>query len=212
MVILLAGMALLVPSPLPAQDRFFAGATAGVSMTSLSGDVPPDGGYTSKIGFSGGVIGEYALTTDIRISLQPSFERRGTGVAFDTGEDELRDSLDVTLDYLSIPLLARFLSPGGSWFVNGGFDLGFLLAASVEDIHTGRTMDAKEFISSVDLMMVVGVGAAFPVDPAVLLLELRYAQSVLNAGDNTRLEAATGVPPRFRSSGFQLVAAVLLPL
>jgi len=210
--LLAAATVLLFTWQLPAQDRFLVGATAGLSSTSFSGDVPDDGSYTSLMGFSAGVVGEYSLTPDIRLSVQPSYARRGTGVAFDVGEHDPRDSLELSLDYCSIPVMARFLTPGGSWFVNGGLDLGFLLAASARDVNAGRTADVKDFINSVDLMMLIGAGVAFPLDPAVLSFELRYSQSLINAGSDEQLQAAAGIPPRFRSSGFQLLAAVLFPL
>jgi hypothetical protein len=178
----------------------------------MSGDLPQDGSYTSKAGFNAGFIGEYVLTDDFHLSLQPSFVRRGTGVAFDVGDLDPKDSLSITLDYLSLPLLARFLTTGGTWFVNGGVDLGFLLNASRHDITTGATVDVQSLLNDVDLMMLLGVGGVFPIDPAILSFELRYAQSLLNAGANDQLAAFVGVPPRFRSSGFSLLAAVLFPL
>jgi hypothetical protein len=202
----------LLGSPLAAQGKFFLGATGGVNSMKLSGDTPDDGSYTSKIGFSGGLIGEYSLTGDINLSIQPSYVRRGTGVAVDVGEKDPRDSLALSLDYLSIPLLARFLSPGRAWFANGGFDLGLLLDASLKDITTGAEKNVKSAINSVDLMMLVGAGTIFHADPVLITLELRYSQSLGNAGANDALSAVYGIPVRFRSSGFQLLVAVMLPL
>jgi hypothetical protein len=212
-VLLLAVVASL-PSAmhLSAQERFFIGATAGLSSTSLSGDIPESGSYTSRLGFSGGLIAEYALTDDIRLSVQPSFARRGTRVVFDVGTDEPRDSLNLTLDYGSIPVMARFLTPGGSWFVNGGLDLGFLLGASLEDRTTGGEADVETLINDTDLMMLFGVGGTIPLDPALFTIEVRYGQSLMNAGANDELAATLGFSPRFRSSGFQLLVAVLYPL
>jgi hypothetical protein len=178
----------------------------------MSGDAPDEASYTSKIGFATGVIAEYALKQDIRFSIQPSYARRGTGVGFDTGEEELRDSLALTLDYLSIPVVARFLSPGGSWFFNGGVDVGFLLDASLKDRTTGSTNTVESSINGVDVMMILGAGAIIPVDPALITLELRYLQSVTNAAANDELNAAAGIPLRFRSSGIQFLASVLFPL
>jgi hypothetical protein len=155
---------------------------------------------------------EYSLTSDIRLSLQPSYARRGTGVGYDIGEEELRDSLSLSLDYISIPVMARFLSSGGSWFVNGGFDFGFLLDASLEDVNTGSSADVKEAVNPFDVMMIIGAGTSIDLNPASLTLELRYGQSLANVGANDQLTAAAGIPVRFRSSGFQLLAAILFPL
>ncbi len=203
---------LLCASHSHAQSQFYLGATGSFSRTSLSGDAPEDASYTSKIGFGFGAVAEYSLTSDIRLSVQPSYARRGTGVGYDIGEEDLRDSLSLTLDYVSIPVMARFLSSGGSWFVNGGLDFGFLLEASLEDVNTGSSADVKQSINTFDVMMIIGVGTSIALDPAFLTFELRYGQSLSNAGANDQLTAAAGIPLRFRSSGFQLLAAILFPL
>jgi hypothetical protein len=195
-----------------AQGNFFLGATGGLSRTSLSGDAPENASYTSLIGFSAGLIGEFSLTDDIRLSIQPSYARRGTGVGFDVGEEKLRDSLKLSLDYLSVPVMARFVSQQGFWFVNGGLDFGFLLNASLSDVNAGGKVDVKKSINDLDLMMVFGVGRLVEISPAFLTIELRYGQSLFNAGSSNQLATAVGVPVRFRLSGFQLLAGVLFPL
>ncbi len=158
---------LLCASHSHAQSQFFLGATGSLSRTSLSGDAPEDASYTSRIGFGFGAVAEYSLTSDIRLSVQPSYARRGTGVGYDIGEEDLRDSLSLTLDYVSIPVMARFLSSGGSWFVNGGLDFGFLLEASLEDVNTGSSADVKQSINTFDVMMIIGVGTSIALDPAL---------------------------------------------
>ena len=198
--------------PAQAQGKFFIGATGGLSRMSLSGDTPDDASYTAKTGFSAGLIGEYALTADIHLSLQPSYTSRGTGIAYDVGEADPRDSLSLRLDYLSVPVMARFLSAGGFWFVNGGFDLSFLLDASLEDVNAGGTKDVTSALNSVDLMMLVGVGGIVNADPVRITLELRFSQGLINAGSGEQLSEAYGIPTRFRYSGFQLLVGVILPL
>ncbi len=210
--LVIACIALLAAQTLCAQSRFFLGATAGASSTSFSGDIPENGSYTSKTGFSIGLVGEYALWQDIRLSVQPSYSRRGTGVADDIGEVDPRDSLRLTLDYISIPVMARFLTPSGSWSVNGGLELSVLLSASLKDINAGNEQTVDNLINSIDVAMVVGVAKTFPIDPMVLSVEIRYSQSILNAGGNNELASSLGISPRFRSSGFQILVAVLFPL
>jgi hypothetical protein len=212
LLVLTAAVAFLASPSLLAQERFFLGATAGASSTKLSGDVPEDGSYTSKVGFSAGLIAEYAFWDDIHLSVQPSYVSRGTGLAFDVGEVDLRDSLELSFDYVSIPMMARFLAPGRVWFVNGGLDLGFLLSASLKNVQTESTADVKDLLNSVDLMMIIGVGGNIRFNPAIMTLELRYGQSLLNAGSNDQLAAKAGISPRFRSTGFQFLLGVMFPL
>jgi Outer membrane protein beta-barrel domain len=208
----LAVFLLFVSSGALGQGRFFIGATGGPSRMSLSGDAPDGATYTSITGFSAGLIGEYALTDDIRLSVQPSYVWRGTGVAFDVGQHDPRDSLELSLGYISIPVMARFLSPQRSWFVNGGLEAGFLHNASLSDVNAGGSVDVKNYVNGMDLMMILGVGGMVKVAPAFLTIELRYTQSLLNAGSSDQLAVAVGVPVRFRSSGFQLLVGVLFPM
>ncbi|MCK7517466.1 MAG: hypothetical protein MZV64_06960 [Ignavibacteriales bacterium] len=62
--------------------------------SSLSGDAPEDASYSGKTGFSGGLDpADFTLTEDIVLSIQPRYLQKGTSVAYDVGEYELRDSL-----------------------------------------------------------------------------------------------------------------------
>ena len=85
-ILAIAALTLLFSPTLGAQGRFSAGVIAGASNTHLSGDIPENGSYTSKTGFSIGLVAEYELWKDTRLSIQPSFVRRGTGLAYDVGE------------------------------------------------------------------------------------------------------------------------------
>jgi hypothetical protein len=210
--LLLAALLLALSSAAFAQGRFFVGATVGLTRMHLSGDAPDNASYTSLTGFSAGVIGEYAITDDIRLSIQPSYVRRGTGIAFDVGTGDPRDSLELSLGYFSIPVMARFIAPRGFWFVNGGLDCGLLMNASLSNLNAAGTVDVKNFVNGLDLMMIIGAGILVEVAPASLSFELRYNQSLLNAGSSDQLAAKAGVPVRFRSSGIQFLAGVLFPL
>jgi hypothetical protein len=210
--VLLAALLLSLSSITLAQGRFFIGATGGLTKMHLSGDAPDNASYTSLTGFSAGLIGEYAVTDDIRLSIQPSYIRRGTGIAFDVGTEDPRDSLELSLGYFSIPVMARFISPRGFWFVNGGLDCGVLLNASLSNIISGGAVDVKNFVNGLDLMMIIGAGVLIDIAPACVSVELRYNQSLLNAGSSDQLATKAGVPVRFRSAGLQLLAGVLFPL
>lgn len=70
-------------------------------------------------------------------------------------------------------------------------------------------MDVKDALTDFDLAVIFGVGRMFPVGRPRITAEIRYSQSLFNlAGDATGQD----LPVRFRASGFQLLAGVLLPL
>ncbi len=71
-LLLIAMLALLAAAPVPAQSRFFVGATGGISRTSTSGDLPQDGSSTSKVGYSAEFIGEVAPGLDVSYVLVPA--------------------------------------------------------------------------------------------------------------------------------------------
>jgi hypothetical protein len=207
-----SGTLWLVVIPCVACGQLLIGISGGAGKTSFSGDAPDKVQYTSRTGFRAAVVAEIPLGDDIRLSVQPCFARQGTGIAFDVGLPENHDSLDLALDYLRIPVMARFVAPKGVWFVNGGVDLGFLLDASLDDVNAGGTIDVTNTIGNMDLAMIFGVGFQVSARPVIFTLELRYSQSVLNAGSNSAAESVYGIPVRFRSSGFELLAGALIPL
>jgi len=56
-----------------------------------------------------------------------------------------------------------------------------------------------------------GAGGLIPIGRPVLTLEARYSQSLTNLNEGVIL-SSTNLPARFRSSGFQFLAGMLLPL
>jgi hypothetical protein len=177
---------------------------------SLSGDAPDKAEYTSQIGFTFGAVVDIPLTEDINLSVQPSYTRRGAGLAFDVGEDDPIDSLSLDFNYVALPVTVRFLSAGKTWFASGGLEPAILVDASLKDLDGSTSSDVSDYVNDYDIAMLVGAGAVIPIEPVTLTLELRYSQSILNAGSNAGQVA--GVPVRFRSSGFTFTAGVLFGL
>ena len=211
LLVVTAAVVFLVSPRLWAQERFFLGATAGATSTKLSGDmrqrlVHLKDRFQCRADRGVRPLGRYSPQCAAFI------RDPGYGSCVRCGEVDPRDSLELTLDYVSIPVFARFLAPGRTWFVNGGLDLGFLLKGSLKNVPADRTVDVKDLLNNVDLMMIIGVGGTIHLDPALLTIELRYGQSLINAGSNDQLAAKIGIPPRFRSTGFQLLAGVMYPL
>jgi len=131
---------------------------------SLSGDTPDDASYTAKTGFSAGLIGEYALTADIHLSLQPSYISRGTGIAYDVGEADPRDSLSLRLDYLSV-LSWRDFSPPEDFGLSTEDSIYRSFSMHPSGCQRGWHEGCHDALNSVDLMMLVGVGGIVNATP-----------------------------------------------
>ena len=193
-------------------SQFYIGATGGLMSSSLSGDAPEDASYSGKTGFSGGLIADFTLTEDIVLSIQPRFLQKGTSVAYDVGEYELRDSLTATFDYVSLPVMVKITSLNKRIYFSSGLDFGYLMNSTVENIVDGSTKDVSDLFKTFDLSATFGFGVNFPIGSPIISLEIRYMQSLLNLSDISSSESETTFPFRFRTSGFQFLTSILFPI
>lgn len=204
------GLALLVclASSAGAQVRF--GATAGLNMTSLSGDAPANAQYNRATGFGAGLLVDFMLTEDVALSVQPMYVQRGTNIAYKVGEEEPRDSLEVRNDYIDCLVLAKVFTDSERFYVSGGFGFGFLTGANLNNVNGGDS-DVKSLFTDYDMSVVLGLGYVIPARNTLLTVELRYQQSLLSVADPDELATESGLTPRMRFSGFQVFASVMFP-
>jgi hypothetical protein len=183
-----------------------------LNSTSLSGDAPAKTKYTSRSGVMAGAVVDLRVADDAWVSLQPTFQERGTNSQVQVASDsEPEPGLEVDLTYVAVPLALRVTSDDGRIYALGGVSLAWLLAA---DLRTpdGQELDAQPDLRPVDLAADFGLGAMLPVRGAFLNLEIRYEQSVLNLARNDRDVLDSGIPTRLRQSGFQFLAGIHWPL
>ena len=191
-----------------AQSRL--GVTTGLNWSSLRGDTPEDAEYRRSLGVNAGIVGDIALTEDVALSLQPMYVRRGTDIYFDVGEKEPRDSLELRLDYVDCLVMVKVFADNGFTYFTTGLGLGFLTQATLKDIRAGEE-DVGSLFRDVDVSVAFGVGFMVPAKNTLVTFELRYQQSLVNMFDPDADMSAEVLAPRLRSSGFQLLAAVLFP-
>ena len=158
-----------------------------------------------------GLIGEVRLSEDAWLSVQPmSLQRGATTKIAVSGQEEKLEGPTLSLDYLAIPILVRITSDNGRTYVTGGANPAFLLEAQLQDGSTNE--DAASAMSDFGLAADIGFGVMLPIRRAMLTLELRYEQSILNVASSDRQEPDDGLPVRFRSTGFQFLAGLMWPL
>jgi hypothetical protein len=208
---LLAVFLVVLPGARPAGAQVAIGVLGGLDMSDLSGDAPPRVSYASRTGFAAGIIGEFDITDDVKLSLQPMFLQKGARIGIAVpGEEEPRDSLDLRLDYVTLPVLFKIVAGNGVTYAAGGIDLGYLLDATLSE--GDQKSDVSDFLKRIDLAADFGFGVQLPIGSPFLTLELRYSQSILNLAKPGQGPEGDSLPVRFRSTGFQFLAGVLLPL
>ncbi len=187
------------------------GFFGGLNKGNLSGDTLPNTSYKSRTGLVVGVMGEFRIAKDVMLGLHPMYVQKGSTPTLEPiTEDGDPIENDLSLDYLSLPVLVKIESGNGVTYVTGGLDLAFLMDASLTT-SKGES-DVKDLLQDIDLSMVFGFGAKIPLGSPFLTLEWRYAQSLLNVADIQVGEDEQGLPVRFRSTGFQLLAGLIFPL
>ena len=187
------------------------GALLGMNRAGITGDAPPDTEYNSKTGLMAGVQAEIGLTQDISLSLQPMYVRRGTGLTVTDSTTSSRErSLTLALDYVAVPVVVKFSGMGGRTYFAGGLDVAFLSGATLSD--GGTEADVKDSFNSVDVGALFGFGVVFPIGRPRLTVEARYVMGLVDLGDSAGSGATPNLPDRFRSTGMQLTAGILLPL
>ena len=207
---LLLFLILIFAPAAPAQVTI--GALGVLNSAGLSGDAPDDFSYGGKTGFGFGVIGEFHLTDDVWLSVQPMSLPRGAAIEFefDDEEDPVKIA-DLSLSYIAVPVLAKFVTVGGKVYVVSGINISFLTSANLKGVEDdSEEIDVKDSLRSFDLAVDFGVGGQLPVGRIKIMLEARYEQGLLNIAEENVVEEA--LKTRIRSSGLQLLAGILLPL
>ena len=204
--------ALLFALLAPVQSQVLIGALGGVNNMTMSGDALPNTAYASAVGFSVSAVADFSLGDETRLSLQPGYTRVGTGITITSALREPRDTLTVAMDYVTLPVLARVVARNGVTYFTGGLQAAMMIKAESTPTSGGSSTDISSVIADVDLALVVGIGAQIPVYDMLATVELRYSQSLMNAGKTEAAAETFQMPARFRLSGLQLLAGVLFSL
>lgn len=206
----LFGIAMMaLASTMPVSGQTNVGVLFGANSSSIGGDSPDDGELTAKTGAIAGLSVEFDMGEGLYLIVQPQFVGRGSGVAFAVeDEPEPRDSLSLSLDYISVPVGLKVVSPTERFYASSVLDLGFLTRANFNDGSSDT--DVKDAVNAFDLAIGIGIGTTFSVGGPSMTIELRYSQSILNLPSAEISIGEDGFPRRFRASGMQLVGGLFL--
>ena len=186
-------MAILVVTSLTsltAQEITYGGK-AGLNLSSFSGDETDD--LSSRASFHLGILAELEISE--KFSFQPEVLYSSVGTKYDLGGSvdgfTFQNEGTIKLDYLTVPLLAKYYVTEGL-SIEAGPQIGFLLSANQEFESTQPTgedgsggttsgdQDVKDLYSGFDLAL--GVGAGYKLDNG-LHFSLRYNLGLSNILD-----------------------------
>jgi hypothetical protein len=157
--IILAAVAVMAFGIANAQEVKF-GAKAALNVATLTGDVND---ASSLIGFQVGGFAEIKISD--KFAVQPELMYSAQGASFDGG--------DVKLNYLNIPVMAKFYV-ADAFSLEAGPQIGFLLSAKSDGV------DIKDSLSSTDFGLNLGAGYDFTEN---LSAGLRYNFGLSNISD-----------------------------
>ncbi len=204
-----ATILLLAGSATAAEWR--VGFQAGANYSGLNGQTASGVSLGRKSGLLAGAVGEVRLSGDAWLSLQPMYLQRGTSTLLAVaGEVEKIEGPTVSMDYLAMPVVIKIMADNGRTYVTGGLNPAFLLDAQLQNSDTIKDVGSQ--FSDFALAADIGLGFMVPLGQAVLNLEFRYEQSVLNLASSDPQEGDDLLPARYRSTGFQFLAGLTWPL
>lgn len=186
------------------------GVIGGLTRFQMGGDNPDKTAYRTNTGGMVGGILEFGIARQVTLSLQPSYIQKGTKIAFEVeGQEERVDSVDVELEYFSIPVLVKVLTRGERFYVLSGLEFGYLLDARY--ITSTQDSNVKDDLEKFDLAIHFGAGYIIPVGRSRFFVEARYVQSVMNViTEESEDNAAFGF--RLKNSGWIFCAGFLFGL
>lgn len=171
-----------------AQSGVRFGVKAGASLTSITGE--DSDGLANKFGFNGGVVANFAFND--MISVQPEVLYSMKGAKEDGGNGKFN------LNYIDVPVLAKVSTGATGLFFELGPQVGFLASAKVKDDNS--SLDAKDFVKSVDFGYAAGIGFQAESGPMV---GLRYNGGFTNIGKDN-IGGINTTPGKAKNSAFQL--------
>jgi len=206
MLLLLLAPALLCCDSLFAQPSF--GIYGGLARSSLQGDAPRNGIYVPGTHLLFGLIGDFRIADDVKLSLQPALYTSGGEINFlDSATSEYLDSITVTLRYVGLPVLFKVISDNQRFQFLGGLDLAYAFEITGND--GASEMDLSGEVGEWNTSIIFGVGYIIQTGGSNLFVEIRYRQGLVNLTND--LADFTNPVPRAKTTSLRFLVGWMLP-
>lgn len=182
----------------------------GVNNSSFGGNPPEDAGYGDIRGLAAGVNLDFQPSEEFVISLEPTFEQRGSTIDINL-EEGLQDTtikFKVNQNYFGLGLM--FKVNAGNFFVGSGVSAQLLSSAYLEYESQGK--DIKDKFLDYDVLAFFNIGYKIPIGGPSLFIELRYIQGLINIRSEESESDTEIYLSNFKSTGIRLSTGILIPL
>lgn len=190
--------------------QFQMSVWGGVNETSFGGSPPDNASYGSIYGLALGANVDFQPTGDFVISLEPSFEQKGSKIDFNIEEGLQDTTLTYTVrqNYFGLGLL--FKVNAGNFFVGSGVSAQ-LLSSATREFESEET-DIKEEFLDYDVLAFFNVGYKIPIGGPSILFELRYIQGLISILSEEGESGTENYLADFKSTGLRLSTGIIIPL
>lgn len=168
-------VALLAIPALQAQEFFRMGAKVGLNFANLVGDTEDAEMLTS---FHLGLVAEIPISEKFYFGPEVLYSTQGASFS----DDEFDVDAEFKLDYIQIPLMARYYVSEG-FSLEAGPQIGFLTSSEVETEDVG--VDAKDYFTSFDYGLNFGLGYKLP---GGIFFQGRYNLGLANVLDSNEFD------------------------
>lgn len=188
--IIFVGITVLTFGVSSAQEVNF-GVKGGLNVSTLTGDVEE---VDAKIGFHVGGFAEIKLSDKFAFQPELLFSTQGAKSEYSEsdGTDSYSEKFTLNLNYLNVPLMAKYFATD-KLFIEAGPQIGLLLSAKTDYEYTetfqGVTfsesidgVDVKDDFKSIDFGLNFGLGYEFTEN---IFAGARYNLGLSNIGEDT---------------------------
>lgn len=182
----------------------------GVNQTSFGGNPPKEASFGSIYGLAFGANIDFQPTGDFVISLEPTYEQRGSSVDFNIKEG-LQDTtlkFKILQDFFGLGLLFKVNT--GNFFVGSGVSFQLLNSATFK--YESQEKDVKDQFIDYDALAFFNIGYKIPIGGPSIFIELRYIQGLINIRSDTSDSETEIYISNVKSSGIRLSTGILIPL
>jgi hypothetical protein len=182
----------------------------GVNNSSFGGNPPKDAGYGDIRGIAVGANLDFQPSQDFVISLEPSFEQRGSTIDIHLEEGIMDTTLKFKVKQSYFGLGLMFKVNTGNFFVGSGVSAQILNSATLE--FESEESDIKEKFINYDAVAFFNLGYKIPIGGPSLFIELRYIQGLINIRSEESETETEIYLSNFKTTGLRLSTGILIPL
>lgn len=182
----------------------------GVNETSFGGNPPEDAGYGDIRGLAVGANLDFQPSQDFVISLEPTFEQKGStiDIHLEEGKKDTTLKFKIKQNYFGLGLM--FKVNAGNFFVGSGVSAQLLSSATLE--FESEETDVKDAFINYDALAFFNIGYKIPIGGPSLFIELRYIQGLINIRSEESESDTEIYLSNFKSTGLRLSTGILIPL